>query len=94
MAKAQQLERSDLASPGAKFGQAAQSLKRFKNSKQYRDELRTLAAAPLPTKGSAMELRRARLSRLEAESELTMLKTGESADVFHGVIKFQAPESE
>ena len=93
MSKAQ-LERSDLASPGAKFGQAAASLKRFKNSKQYRDELRRLAAAPLPTKGSVMEVRKARLSRLEAETELTMLKTGESADVFHGVIKFQAPESE
>ena len=93
MAKAQ-LERSDLASPGAKFGQAAASLKRYKNSKAYRDELRTLAAAPLPTKGSVMELRRARLSRLEAESELTMLKTGETADVFAGVIKFQAPDAE
>ena len=94
MAKAQQLERSDLASPGAKFGQAAASLKRFKNSKQYRDELRRLAAAPLPTKGSVMEIRKARLSRLEAETELTMLKTGETADVFHGVIKFAAPEAE
>ena len=93
MAKAQ-LERSDLASPGAKFGQAAASLKRYKNSKAYRDELRTLAAAPLPTKGSVMELRRARLSRLEAESELTMLKTGETADVFAGVIKYQAPDAE
>ena len=88
------LERSDLASPGAKFSQAAQSLRRFKNSKQYRDELRTLAAAPLPTKGSVMEIRKARLSRLEAETELTMLRTGEAADVFAGVIKFQAPASE
>lgn len=88
------LECSDLASPGAKFAQAAASLKRYKNSKQYRDELRRLAAAPLPTKGSVMELRKARLSRLEAETELTMLKTGEAADVFGGVIKFQSPEAE
>jgi len=92
MAKAQ-LERSDLASPGAKFSQAAASLKRYKNSKQYRDELRRLAAAPLPTKGT-MEIRKARLSRLEAQSELDMLKTGETADVFHGVIKFAMPEPE
>jgi len=88
------LERSDLASPGAKFSQAAHSLRRFKNSKQYRDQLRTLAAAPLPTKGSVMELRKARLSRTEAQSELDMLKTGETADVFAGVIKFAMPEAE
>ena len=92
MAKAQ-LERSDLASPGAKFAQAAASLKRYKNSKVYRDELRRLAAAPLPTKGTR-EIRKARLSRLEAQSELDVLRSGESADVFHGVIKFAAPEAE
>ena len=93
MSKAQ-LERSDLASPGAKFSQAAHSLKRFKNSKQYRDQLRALVAAPVPTKGSVMEVRKARLSRLEAETELTMLRSGETADVFHGVIKFAMPEAE
>ena len=93
MAKAQ-LERSDLASPGAKFSQAAQSLKRYKNSKAYRDELRKLAAAPLPTKGAVMEIRKARLSRLEAETELTMLRSGETANVFAGVIKFAMPEAE
>lgn len=87
------LERSDLASPGAKLGQAAASLKRYKNSKQYRNELRRLAAAPLPTTGT-MEIRKAKLARLEAQSELDLLRTGETADVFHGVIKFQKPESD
>ena len=48
----------------------------------------------LPTKGSVMELRKARLSRTEAEHELNILRSGESADVFHGVIKFLMPESE
>ena len=88
------LERSDLASPGAKFSQAAQSLKKFKGSKEYRDQLRRLAAAPIPTKGSAMEIRSATLTRTEAQSELDMLKTGEAADVFTGVIKFAMPEAE
>jgi len=89
-----QLEYSDLASPGAKFSEAARSLKRYKNSKAYRDQLRAMVAAPIPPKGSVMELREARLSRMEAESELAMLKTGASADVFYGVIKFQLPEAE
>lgn len=92
MSKAQ-LERSDLASPGAKFGQAAASLTRYKNSKAYRDELRRLADAPLPTKGT-MEIRKAKLARLEAQAELDVLRTGETADVFAGVIKFQLPESD
>ncbi len=88
------LECSDLANPGAKFSEAARSLKRHKNSKAYRDELRRLANQPIPTKGSVMEVRKAQLSRMEAEDELDLLKTGEAPDLFGGVIKFQKPNEE
>jgi hypothetical protein len=85
------LECADLSSPGVKFGEAARSLKRYKNSKAYRDELRRLLDAPIPTTGSPMEKRKITVSRMEAQSELDMLRTGESADIFSGVIKFQPP---
>lgn len=87
-----QLERSDLASPGAKFSQGALSLQRFKNSKRYRDELRLLAATPIPANSSEMEIRRARLLRVEAQTELDELRSGESASVFSGVIRFARPK--
>lgn len=87
-----EIERSDLATPGAKYSQGALSLKRFKHSKRYRDDLRELAARPLPTNGSEMEIRRARLLRTEAEVELAELRAGESASVFSGVIRFALPQ--
>jgi hypothetical protein len=93
MAKAQ-LERSDLASPGAKFSQAAASLKRFKNSKQYRDELRAAARTQVPATASLMEKRKAKLLKMEAELELAELRTGAAPNVFTGVVKFAMPESE
>ena len=89
-----EIERSDLATPGAKYSQGALSLKRFKHSKRYRDDLRELAARPLPTTGSAMELRRARLLRVEAETELAELRAGEAASIFTGVIRFALPASD
>jgi len=93
MAKAQ-LERSDLASLGSRFAQAAASLKRYKNSTAYRDELRAAARTQVPATASLMEKRKLRLLKLEAESELAVLRSGEAPDIFHGLVKFAAPEPE
>jgi len=85
------LERSDLASPGAKLSQGARSFQRWKDSQEHRDKLRGLAKATVPTKGSAMARLKVQLDRKEARLELDVLRSGEPADIFAGVYKFPRP---
>ena len=67
------------------------SLKRYKNSKEYRDDLRRAAAKPV-SQGSSMAARKARLSRLEAETELDLLMSGASPDVYRGLVRLPTAE--
>jgi hypothetical protein len=88
------LEYSDLSTPTRKLSEAARSLKRWKDTRAYRDQLRALVRQTVPATATAMEKRSAELLKLEAEMELEVLRTGAEPDVFSGVIKFATPKSD
>lgn len=81
---------------GRNFQLALRSMKRYKHTTAYHDELRQavkqadLEAVHGRTEG---ERRSARLRAIECQTELDLLLTGEGADAFHGLVRFQMPET-
>jgi len=79
---------------GAGFGVACRSLKRYKKSPQYLQDLARAIEHARRDEATAMteaERRDARLRRMECEHERALLDAGDGPDVFGGLVHFERP---
>ena len=79
---------------GMEFRTAIRSLKRYKRTQDYRNQLReciTRAGTAEAEATTQESKRKARLRGLEARAELDLLLTGESPDVFRGAVHLPMP---